>query len=176
MNDVFSPQLFDLGLDLQDLENSTKVDRLISSMESDFDLVMMSDRFDESLVLLKNRLCWPNFNDIAYMRPLTPRDVSKRRAQRAKGKARDNLRRWLWADYRVYDHFSKKFEDLVDDFGSNGMSSATRRLRAANNVLLGRCKYGENGNRFKGLMDCALFQAFKSEKVALLKEHYGVKK
>ena len=39
----------------------------IYSIDSEFDLVMIAEYFDESLILLKNLMCWTT-EDIAFVR------------------------------------------------------------------------------------------------------------
>ena len=57
--------MFDLGLDLNYFENLTAVLRTSSSEGKEFDLVMIMDYFDESLVIMKRMLCRV-MDDILY--------------------------------------------------------------------------------------------------------------
>ena len=45
--------LWDSGLDAHYMDNTTAVDNKIAELERTFDLVMMAERFDESMVLLR---------------------------------------------------------------------------------------------------------------------------
>lgn len=49
---------FDLGLEPAEFNNRTAVERFISRLDSVFSLVMVSERMEESLVLLRELLCW----------------------------------------------------------------------------------------------------------------------
>jgi len=53
-------QLVDLGYNRQSLYNHTSsLEKFIQEMERSFHLVMISERFEESMVLLADLLCWP---------------------------------------------------------------------------------------------------------------------
>lgn len=61
-----NPMFFDLGLERKLFENSTMISRAIKLLEKDFNLILVTDHFDELMVLLKRRLCW-NIEDVAYL-------------------------------------------------------------------------------------------------------------
>ena len=83
---------------------------LIRLIDEKFNLVLIMERIDESLVLMKRRLCWST-KDILYL-PL--------RVQNYKGKinrkeeVQDELiarhRKWSTIDYSMYDHFERKLQ------------------------------------------------------------------
>lgn len=50
--------LFDLGFNVNQL-NSDKVGKILKYLESKFNLIMIADKFYESLILLSDLLCWP---------------------------------------------------------------------------------------------------------------------
>lgn len=51
--------MFDLGLERNDMTHSIKVGKKISQIESNFDLVMIAEKIEESLVLMADLLCIP---------------------------------------------------------------------------------------------------------------------
>ena len=51
-------QLWDLGIDHREMEDAGTVQTKISRFDSEFDLVLIAEYFDESLVLLAQILCW----------------------------------------------------------------------------------------------------------------------
>lgn len=53
---------FDLGYEPTQL-TSDQIDTILPKLDQIFDLVMIAERFDESLILLKDKLCW-SFDDI----------------------------------------------------------------------------------------------------------------
>ena len=49
---------FDLGMDPKLFESEMEVKKLIDFLERRFDLVMITEMMDESVILMKNLLCW----------------------------------------------------------------------------------------------------------------------
>ncbi len=58
--------MFDLGMNVSDFTKPYTVKEYINKLDSIFDLVMLSERMDESLVLLKHLLCWTTDDVIAF--------------------------------------------------------------------------------------------------------------
>merc|ERR550519_2311328 len=87
--------LWDAGLPARLMDNETAVSEKIAEMENTFDLVMIADRFDESMILLKDLLCW-DYRDVVNFK-LNARKDSKKISLTAE--ARAALREYLAADY-----------------------------------------------------------------------------
>ena len=60
-------QLWDLGLQHSAMESEEKVASKIQELDNQFNLVLLAERFDESLVLLAELLCWP-LEDLRYLK------------------------------------------------------------------------------------------------------------
>ena len=85
-------------------------DALIQHIDRKFGLVLIMERIDESLVLMKRRLCWST-KDILYL-PL--------RVVEYEGKAKETEhdqkeliakhRKWSNIDYDLYEHFDNKLQ------------------------------------------------------------------
>ena len=58
--------LWDLGADVSQLEKNEYLRDRIEVYENEFDLVLIAERFDESLVLLQDLLCWDT-EDVTYL-------------------------------------------------------------------------------------------------------------
>ena len=52
-------QLYDMGVPVVDLRSVGRINEMIVQADIDFGFVMISDKFEESLVLLADLLCWP---------------------------------------------------------------------------------------------------------------------
>ena len=59
--------LWDLGMDVSQMEDKHKLREIIEFYEKEFDLVLIAERFDESLILMKNLLCW-DLQDVIYLK------------------------------------------------------------------------------------------------------------
>lgn len=103
LNLLKNPSLFDLGLDREYHENLTMVQDYIRFLQQEFDLVMLMEYFDESLVLLKRQLCW-KMEDILFFK-LNER-VQKEK-QRISNQVREQIKKWNSADVLLYDVFNQ---------------------------------------------------------------------
>ncbi|XP_070538716.1 galactosylceramide sulfotransferase-like [Ptychodera flava] len=109
-------QMYDLGLNAQQQTNISYVLLKIEEFSKEFNLVLIQEYYDESLVLLKNLLCW-DFDDILYI----PKGVRSKRLRYNYDKSFDkNIRQWSLADSILYDYFNKtlwrKIHALGDQF------------------------------------------------------------
>ena len=107
--------MFDLGLSYRYFQNYTAVKNYINFLNKEFDLVMIMDYFDESLVLLKRLLCW-EIDDILYVKHNERKDNEK--ATRLSGRVQDNIRRWNKADVLLFNYFNATFWKKVEREGS----------------------------------------------------------
>ncbi|XP_011682952.2 galactosylceramide sulfotransferase-like [Strongylocentrotus purpuratus] len=110
---MHNQQLFDLGIDLNDMDDPSTIDGKIGRLQDELDLVMITEYFDESMVLLSKLMHW-SLDDLRYIsrgarqpgfrEPLTD-DV---RAQ---------IRSWNSADVKLYERFNRTFWGKVKGYG-----------------------------------------------------------
>ena len=108
-------QLFDLGMDHEDHDNEYLVDYKITTLARELDLIMLTEYYHESLILLKKLLCW-DFDDILYI-PSLVRNKKHRIA--LSPDLQNKILNWNSADARLYDHFNKTFWKRVIEYGSD---------------------------------------------------------
>ena len=101
---VRNPMLFDLGLDFRYYQNVTAVERYIKFVDTEFDLVMILEHFDESLLLLKRLLCW-ELKDILYFKLNERQDIQKRKF--ISKEVREDIKSWNKADFMLYQYFNR---------------------------------------------------------------------
>ncbi|KAL9960668.1 hypothetical protein ACROYT_G034154 [Oculina patagonica] len=111
-NHLSNSHLFDMGFEREHFQNMTFVKSSIDKMDREFDLVMITDYFDESLILLKRLLCW-EFEDIVYIKLR----VNKRTLEFEED-VKKNILTWNHADAILFDHFNKTFWRKVRQAGS----------------------------------------------------------
>ena len=128
-------QLWDLGMDQQDINNHEAVKLKIKQMDEDFDLVMIAEDFDSSLVLLSDVLCWP----LANMTSLKLNARKKSKVQKLSPYVRGLLRDWLWADQMLYDYFVAKLDQRKSKFGGDKLSERISQLAKLNHDLGETC-------------------------------------
>ena len=112
---------------------------------TEFDLVMIAEQFDESMLLLQNQLCW----DVADMTYLKLNERVPAAKSKMTDETRSVLRKWLWADYLVYDHFKNKLEELVSSIQpQQDFQNRLSAFRATNNQLQSQCVKVKGDNKF----------------------------
>ena len=109
---IRNPLMFDLGFSFKYYQNLTAVNEYIQFLDKEFDLVMIMDYFDESLVLMKRLLCW-EIDDILFLK-LNAR-VKNEKGTILTGDVRENIKRWNKADVLLFEHFNKSFWRKIKD-------------------------------------------------------------
>ena len=111
----------DLGFDLDNFEASKKskleISAFIEQIEKQFDTVLISDYFNESLILLKRCLRW-SMKDILYIK----RNAAKfgknsvwHRTPMTRPLINKTFKNWDLVDYELYEHFKPIFLDKVKE-------------------------------------------------------------
>ncbi|XP_006816710.1 galactosylceramide sulfotransferase-like [Saccoglossus kowalevskii] len=123
---------FDLGLPLHQYDDVNAIVRFVNMIEKDFDLVMLLEYFDESLILLKRLLCW-KLEDILYLKinqrkKLTP----------VQSNAEQLYRHFSQADYTLYEHFAAIIQRRMSE--SPGLHEEVAYFREINLEYLLFCK------------------------------------
>ena len=74
-----NPTMFGFGLDYQFYQNLTAVKQYIAFLEKEFDLVMIMEYFEESMVLMKCLLFWEfeDFFTLNLMRDWMKKELQK---------------------------------------------------------------------------------------------------
>ena len=127
--------LWDLGMAVDEWDDEAKVRAFIAKADAEFDLVLITEKFDESLILMQELLGWDD-DDVAYV------SQNQRRSgfvNAMKPMTKAILSQWLWADYLLYEHFKDKLEKAIDKFGRVKMAEKVHLLRQKNDGLKAEC-------------------------------------
>ena len=100
-NWIYNSILFDFGMNPEDYGNKKKLENLISEIDQTFDLIMILEDFNESMVLLKNGLSW-NYEDLLSVKLNVHNERTKTLISEM---AKNTLRKWLKESYIFYDYF-----------------------------------------------------------------------
>ncbi|XP_035232699.1 galactosylceramide sulfotransferase-like [Stegodyphus dumicola] len=130
---------FDLGGNPDVSSNQTMILPYLDQLESWFDLVLVADRMDESLILLRHLMCW-DIDDVVTFK-LNARSPKYKSALNDEEKSR--LRKLNYADVLLYNRFLTKFEKQVEAFGLERMASETAELRDRTQKWYRFCVKGE---------------------------------
>ncbi|CAL4090775.1 unnamed protein product, partial [Meganyctiphanes norvegica] len=141
--------MFDLG---NGAVGGLKQEELIKKfkvMEEVFDLVMIAEQFDESLVLLKHLMCWTT-EDIAYLKINSREEKNKITFSE---ETKNRLLKLDNPDVLLYDFFKKKFQEKVEAFGIEKMRLEIEKLRSENERIAKTCLDKQaNQNEVSGLL------------------------
>ena len=96
--------MYEFGMDENDIRNESKIKEKIQEIDETFDLILIKEYFNESLVLLKHKLCW-SYEDLATFKLNVHEETSKTVISK---EAREKLRAWLDPSYKLYEHFKVK--------------------------------------------------------------------
>ena len=129
---IRNPSMFNLGLNHKYFQNRSAVMRFITFVDQEFDLILINEYFDESLILLKNLLCW-DFVDILYVK-------QKVRGQKTRlsREMKANILSWNQADALLYDHFNRTLWRKILQAGPKFYDDL-RLFREKNKILEENC-------------------------------------
>ncbi|XP_077987565.1 galactosylceramide sulfotransferase-like [Glandiceps talaboti] len=132
-----NPMLFDLGITYQDTMLLRQINKYVEFLDSKFDFVMLTEFFDESLILLKKFLCL-DIEDITYF-PHSVRSATSHYVDTAAEGLDSSVLRWNLGDTRLYQHFREKILCLINQYGKRKMRNEVMKLRDINEKLYEFC-------------------------------------
>jgi len=125
---------FDLGLEYES-DDESYMNEAIKLTEHRFGLVMITDRFEESAILLKHELCM-DVEDVAYLR-LKVRKESDRKSMSPE--YQDKIKNWNKLDTALYDHFNALLDEKIKAFGKEKMQAEIEELNEKVEQLNTKC-------------------------------------
>ena len=119
---------FDLGLRTTDYHRPEVVKDAITDIDDKFTLVLIYEHLDESLVLMKRKLCW-ELDDVLYLKFHYQRHGEPSLNEMISNSFVEKIQRWNKADFMLYQYFNdtlwkeihfegKDFIDELRDFRS----------------------------------------------------------
>ncbi|KAI5625428.1 galactose-3-O-sulfotransferase 2-like isoform X1 [Silurus asotus] len=134
---------FDFGFNNSAVSSAAELDErglaIIAAIESEFHLVLISEYFDESMVLLRHALCW-TLEDVLSFR-LNSRNEKSRKSLSAE--MIEKVMQWSSLDWRLYQHFNSSFWKRIDtSLGRAKLQQEVELLRARRVVLEETCLLG----------------------------------
>ena len=129
----------DLGFDRYNLEfsksNKAKIESFLRRIEREFDFVLFTEYFDESMILLRRHLRW-SMKDIIYIRV----NAAIQKPAWSPFSHKPNItpevtkifRQWNRIDYELYEHFLPKFQEkLKTEINFESEVKAFKKLQKA---------------------------------------------
>ncbi|XP_029472408.1 galactose-3-O-sulfotransferase 2-like [Rhinatrema bivittatum] len=131
---------FDFGFNNNGNSSAKDAQLNIEAIENMFDLILIAEYFDESMVLLKDALCW-NLDDVVYF-PLNSR--SKQRRTPLSNTTIEKIKSWNKLDWELYIHFNRTFWARIDQtIGRERMQQEVKKLHKKREELARTCLQGE---------------------------------
>lgn len=121
MSQTQNPQSHHLGLRNQGEGRDDIIETFVQDLDDKMYLVMILERFEESLILFKRSFCLST-KDILHLN-LFSTSFFNRKTYDVDNNSRDNLiqkhRQWSKADYQIYDHFAEKLDRKITESGQD---------------------------------------------------------
>jgi len=114
------------GMPMASLQDDEAIDNYIAKIGKELDLVMITERMEESLILFRYMMCWQPEDIVTF-------DQNVRMASSVSTIDDDDkmeLKRWLKADEKIYNHFYKIFEDKVANYPGDIKREIQQRIDA----------------------------------------------
>ena len=128
---------FDLGLDNL-REDDEYIKFAVDEIQQTFQLVLINEYFEESVILMKDFLCL-NMSEVRHLRLNSRYDTEVKVPDQ---KTRDDIRKWNKLDAALYDHFNKTFWKKVTAYGKEKMARDVESLKKLNLDLQNMCVDG----------------------------------
>lgn len=140
---------FDFGLDHNANYSLALAKRGEAAVRRNFKLILLSEYFDQSMVLLRHALCWP-LDAVVSFNLNARQQISKSRSGWVGNAAapaslalteeqRQKLREWNALDWHLYQAFNSTFWYEVERFGRVRMDTEVNLLRSRREVLARVC-------------------------------------
>lgn len=136
-------QLFDLGLETADLSETKDKERVlakIDEIDKRFGMVIILERLDESLIILRDFLKWST-EDIIYIKKNFQMKVPANTEKDYTALQKSSAQKWNWADQLAYSHFHDKLIRTIRRRPQYYAEQA-RKLQLRNSLLKSRCVQG----------------------------------
>ncbi|NWH59849.1 G3ST2 sulfotransferase, partial [Geococcyx californianus] len=144
---------FDFGFNPDAEVSAKRVQFMLKAIETSFDLLLISEYFDESMVLLKELLCW-DLDSVVFF-PLNTRNSSTKAI--LSDDIVEKIKHWNRLDWEIYIHFNRTFWERIDrDFGRERMQREVKALRERQAELARICLQGTGSVAPNNIKDSSL--------------------
>jgi len=136
--------MYDLGFpefsdSRESADSEERINEVVKIIMDRFDFMILTDKMDESLVLMADMLCW-SLDDIIEFRQNI--ELNKDDTSIITDKMKDNLRRFNKADHALYLASVKRFEELKEAFGAQRLKDQVDLLKLKRENLIQECTVG----------------------------------
>uniref|UniRef100_H3A8T6 Galactose-3-O-sulfotransferase 4 n=1 Tax=Latimeria chalumnae TaxID=7897 RepID=H3A8T6_LATCH len=129
---------FDFGFDNNANFSQHYLMAAIRNIEDNFNLILLSEYFDESMILLKDALCWELDDVMSFKLNFRSNDT----VEKLSLQARKKLAAWNYLDWQLYVYFNKTFWQKVEQYGKEKMKQDVQLLQRKRDELMKVCLQG----------------------------------
>ncbi|CAN8001649.1 unnamed protein product, partial [Ixodes hexagonus] len=169
----FDQSSFNLGLYPGSSPKTPTSKDAIKTLETDFDIVMIGEKLDASLLLLKRLLCW----DVADVATLSFREPTDLQTLPLPAEAVSTLASFNELDDSIYKHFSRVVNARVKKAKGPQMQRDWEQLLQARAVITEACSSNRVPKVQGQWMDantCEYFRLSESEMTVLMHQHQEI--
>ncbi|XP_078682174.1 galactosylceramide sulfotransferase-like [Branchiostoma floridae x Branchiostoma belcheri] len=134
-----NPIFFDLGYSPDQLVSEKLINEAIEYIDGIFSVVLVSDHFEESVVLLRHTLCW-DLNDVTYFK-LNAMKTSSTKYVSTETEAK--IKQWNKADSMLFDYFNKSLWQKLSKLPFDWIREV-KTIKQKNRLLHVKCSNIEN--------------------------------
>ena len=111
----------------------TSFEQVLARIERQFDVIMLQEYFDESIVLLRRAL---NFSPLDVVYVTTRKRYYPNKHQKVRTETLQRHRKWNPLDYALYDHVLTRFRQRLQD---KSIQNEVKEFRKLNRVVQKKC-------------------------------------
>ncbi|XP_029436428.1 galactose-3-O-sulfotransferase 4 isoform X2 [Rhinatrema bivittatum] len=154
---------FDFGFNNNAEFNIMYARRAVDTIERTFQLILLTEYFDESMVLLKEALCWELDDVVAFKLNFRSKDS----VQALSPQAVEKLKEWNALDWYLYTHFNRTFWQKVEQLGWEQMKEKVLLLQKRQKELMKECVQGDKPVEANNIQDDSI-RPFQSGQAKIL--------
>ena len=111
-----------------------RINEFIKHLDQEMNFVMITDRMDESLIMLKEYLCW-DMTDLLYLNRL----VSDQPKVSLSAETMNRISKYQVIDAQIFDHFNASFEHHLDRIGRENVASQVKEFWKIREAFEDKC-------------------------------------
>ena len=115
----------------------SKIDAFIAHLDSEMDFVLITDRMDESLVILAHLLGW-QLTDILYLKRMVSAKLKKEPSPLLES-TKETILKYQIIDSQIFAHFNASFERHIDAIGRERFYSLLDEFRELRQAFEDKC-------------------------------------
>jgi len=138
---LVNPQLFVLGFESTEFRQVDNLyQAMIKSTESQFHLMLLDEYFEDSLAVLKHKLCW-TVRDVVYLAAAIKRPQHSRRYEDVglTEELVDKIRNLNKGDVQLYDTFQEVFWNSLETIGRARVNVIKHQIFSNADKIVQRC-------------------------------------